>query len=144
MLDRALYAPSPWSVKYHQATADEVLGGGSAGPGKSLTLLFNPIVRQAVAEHARATGQLLDELPGWLAELCRNNRIRPGQSEGHALHMRRTMPMLQETIDRAERMFRQFDERAVYNKELHRWEFYSGFKYTFYKEDITPFTLERF
>ncbi len=130
-MDRALYQPSPWSSKFHDTTADEVLGGGSAGPGKSLTLLWDPIVKQAVVEHARATGQLLDELPGWLAELCRNNRIRPGQSEGHALHMRRTMPMLQETIDRSERMFRQFDQGAVYNKELHRWELTSGFKYTF-------------
>lgn len=131
MLDRSLYDPSPWSTRYHQATADEVLGGGSAGPGKSLTLLWDAIVKQAVVEHARATGQLIDELPGWLAELVRNNRIRPGHSEGHALHMRRTMPMLQETIDRAERMFRQFDPGAVYNKELHRWEFTSGYKYTF-------------
>lgn len=130
-MDRSLYAPSPWSTRYHEATADEVLGGGSAGPGKSLTLLFDPIVRQAVVEHARATGQLLDELPGWLAELCRTNRIRIGESEGHALHMRRMMPMLQETIDRSERMFKQFDAGAIYNKELHRWQFTSGYKYTF-------------
>lgn len=131
MFDRSFYRPSAWSERYHQATADEVLGGGSAGPGKSLTLLWDPIVKQAVVEHARATGQLLDELPGWLAELCRNNPIRPGESEGHALHMRRTMPMLQETIDRSERMFKQFDPSATYSKELHRWEFYSGYKYTF-------------
>lgn len=130
-MDRSLYQPSEWSSKFHQTTADEVLGGGSAGPGKSLTLLWDPIVKQAVVEHARATGQLLDELPGWLVELCRNNRIRPGQSEGHALHMRRTMPMLQETIDRSERMFRSFDPGAVYNKELHRWELTSGYKYTY-------------
>lgn len=45
--------------------------------------------------------------------------------------MRRTMPMLQETIDRSIRMFPMFDPQAVYNKELHRWEFFSGFKYTF-------------
>ena len=129
--DRSLYSPSPWSTKFHDTTADEVLGGGSAGPGKSLTLLWDPIVKQAVVEHARATGQLLDQLPGWLAELCRAHPLRRGQSEGHALHMRRTMPMLQETIDRAERMFRQFDPGAIYNKELHRWELTSGYKYTF-------------
>ncbi len=131
VIDRALYAPSEWAVRYHQATADEVMGGGSAGPGKSLTLVWNAIVRQAVVEHARMTGQFIDQFPGWLAELCRNNRIRPGMSEGHCLHMRRTMPMLQETIDRADRMFRQFDPNAEYNKELHRWTFSSGYKYTF-------------
>lgn len=131
VVDRSLYQPSPWATEYHSSTCDEVLGGGSAGPGKSLTLLWDPIVKQAVVEHARATGQLLDQLPGWLAELCRNNRIRPGESEGHALHIRRTMPMLQETIDRSERMFKQFDANAEYNKDLHRWTFTSGYKYTF-------------
>jgi hypothetical protein len=131
MLDRSLYSPSPWSNAYHATTCDEVLGGGSAGPGKSLTLLWDPIVKQAVVEHARATGQFLDEFPGWLAELVRAHPIQKGQSEGHALHMRRTMPMLQETIDRSERMFKSFDPGAIYNKELHRWELTSGFKYTF-------------
>ncbi len=131
MLDRSLYSPSAWSKEFHDTTCDEVLGGGSAGPGKSLTLLWDPIVKQATVEHARCTGQFLDEFPGWLVELVRNNPIQKGQSEGHALHMRRTMPMLQETIDRSERMFRQFDPGAVYNKELHRWEFTSGYKYSY-------------
>ncbi len=48
MVDRALYTPSPWSARFHQTTANEVLGGGSAGPGKSLSLLWDPIVTQAV------------------------------------------------------------------------------------------------
>lgn len=130
-IDRSLYEPSPWAIKFHQATADEVLGGGAAGMGKSLSLLWNPIIRQAVVEHARMTGQFLDEFPGWLAELCRNNPIRPGMSEGHALHMRRMMPMLTETIDRSHRMFKQFDPNAEYNKEDHRWTFSSGYKLTF-------------
>jgi hypothetical protein len=130
-MDRALYTPSPWSEKYHQAPYDEVLGGGAAGPGKSLTLLWDPIVTQAVVEHARMTGQLLDEFPPWLADLCRKHPIRQGESEGHALHMRRTMPQLQETIDRSGRMFKKFDPNAVYSKDLHRWEFSSGYKYTF-------------
>lgn len=129
--DRSLYQPSPWSTKYHEATAHEVLGGGSAGPGKSLTLLFDPLVNQAVVEQARATGQLLDQLPGWLAELCRRYPIRPGESEGHALLMRRTMPQLRENIDRSKRMFPKFDPGAVYSKEDHRWTFSSGYKFTF-------------
>lgn len=131
MLDRALYSPSPWSAKFHETTADQVLGGGAAGPGKSLTLLWDSIVTQAVIEHARMTGQLLDQLPDWLADLCRRHPIRQGESEGHTLHMRRTMPQLQETIDRSMRMFPKFDPYARYSKELHRWEFASGYKYTF-------------
>jgi len=131
MLDRSLYSPSPWSSKFHETTCDQVLGGGAAGPGKSLTLLWDSIVTQAVIEHARMTGQLLDQFPEWLADLCRKHPIRQGESEGHTLHMRRTMPQLQETIDRSMRMFPKFDPYAKYSKELHRWEFASGYKYTF-------------
>lgn len=130
-MDRSLYQPSPWAERYHRSTADEVMGGGSAGPGKSLTLLWDPIVNQAVVEHARMTGQLLDEFPPWLAELCKNNRIRPGESEGHALHMRRTMPQLKENIHRSQRMFKKFDPGAEYSKEDHCWTFSSGYKFTF-------------
>ena len=130
-MDRALYTPSVWHTTFHQTTCDEVLGGGSAGPGKSLGLLWDPIVTQAVVEHARMTGQLLDEFPPWLAELCRQHPIRPGESEGHALSMRRTMPQLRETIDRSLRMFPKFDPGAEYSKEHHRWTFSSGYKYTF-------------
>lgn len=129
--DRSLYAPSPWSLRFHEATADQVMGGGSAGPGKSLALLFDPLISQAVVEHARMTGQLLDQFPPWLAELCRQYPIRAGESEGHALHMRRTMPQIKETIDRSLRMFPKFDPGASYSKEDHRWTFSSGFKYTF-------------
>ena len=130
-MDRSIYTPSPWSSKFHQTTADEVLGGGSAGPGKSLTLLWDPIVTQAVIEHARATGQLLDELPEWIADLCRKYPIRRGESEGHALHLRRSMPQLLENIDRSMRMFPKFDPNAVYSKERHCWTFESGYKFTF-------------
>lgn len=129
--DRSLYSPSPWSSKFHQTTADEVLGGGAAGPGKSLTLLWDPIVTQAVVEHARATGQLLDELPAGLSRLCREHTIRPGESEGHALHLRRSMPQLLENIDRSLRMFPKFDPGAQYSRERHCWTFTSGYKYTF-------------
>ncbi len=79
------------------------------------------------------TGQeaLLNELPEWLADLCRRNPIRPGESEGHALHLRRSMPQLQETIDRSMRMFPKFDPLAVYSKERHSWQFSSGYKITY-------------
>lgn len=130
-MDRALYSPSPWSAKFHETTSDEVLGGGSAGPGKSLTLLWDPLVTQAVVEHARATGQFLDQLPPWLAEMCKQHRIRPGESEGHALHLRRSMPQLLENIDRSLRMFPKFDPGAVYSRERHSWTFTSGYKFTF-------------
>lgn len=130
-MDRSLYTPSPWSRKFHRTTADEVLGGGSAGPGKSLTLLWDPICTQAMIEHARMTGQLTDEFPEWLRDLCRQYPIRAGESEGHALHLRRSMPQLLENIDRSARMFPKFDAGAVYSKERHSWTFSSGYKFTF-------------
>lgn len=131
MFDRSLYQPSPWAVRFHQAQANEILGGGSAGPGKSLTLLWDPLVTQAIVEHARMTGQFLDSFPPWLAELCRKHPIRAGESEGHALHMRRTLPQLRENIDRSLRMFPKFDPGAVYSREYHRWTLTTGFKFTF-------------
>jgi hypothetical protein len=130
-MDRSVYQPSPWSAKFHQTTADEVLGGGSAGPGKSLTLLWDPLVTQAVVEHARMTGQFLEQFPEWLAELCKKHPIRPGESEGHALHLRRSMPQLLENIDRSMRMFKQFDPNADYSRERHSWTLSTGYKFTF-------------
>jgi hypothetical protein len=130
-VDRSIYEPSPWAIRFHQATADECMGGGSAGPGKSLGLLWDPIVTQATVEHARMTGQLVDDFPTWLGELCRQFPIRPGESEGHALHLRRSMPQLLENIDRSMRMFPKFDPGAVYSKERHCWTFSSGYKFTF-------------
>lgn len=130
-MDRALYAPSPWSSRFHQTTADEVLGGGSAGPGKSLSLLWDPLVTQAVVEHARMLHKPVEGFPEWLNELVVQHPIRQGESEGHALHMRRTMPQLRENIDRAWRMFKKFDPGAEYNKADHRWTFTSGYKFTF-------------
>jgi hypothetical protein len=107
------------------------MGGGSAGPGKSLGLLWDPLVTQAVIEHCRVTGVFPEGFPEWLKELCLKHRIKRGESEGHALHMRRTMPQLRETLDRASRMFKKFDPDVDFSKEYHRYTFSSGYKYTF-------------
>ncbi len=131
MFDRSLYQPSPWAIKYHEAVADEVLGGGSAGPGKSLALLFDPIVTQAVIEHSRMLGQAPEGYPQWVQDLCIKYPIRSGESEGHALQMRRSMPQLKENIARSQRMFPKFDPDASYSKEDHSWSFTSGYKFTF-------------
>lgn len=131
MLDRSVYKPSAWGLRFHQCAADEVLGGGAAGGGKSIALLFDPLVTQAIVEQARVTGQFIDEFPEWLADLCRKHPIRAGESEGHALHMRKNLTLLRENMDRAERMFPKFDPGAQYNREFHRWTFSSGYKFTF-------------
>ena len=130
-MDRSIYTPSEWSTKFHETTADEVLGGGSAGPGKSLTLLWDPIVTQAVIEGARMTQIIPDDMPEWCVALIRQHPIRAGESEGHALHLRRSMPQLLENIDRSLRMFPKFDPGALYSRERHSWTFSSGYKFTF-------------
>ena len=130
-IDRALYTPSPWHERFHQSTCDWVMGGGSAGPGKSLGLLWDPISCQAGVEHMRMTGKPLEGTPPWLIDMCLRNRTKPGESEGHALHMRRTMPQLRETLDRAHRMFIKWDPNLEFSKEHHRYTFSSGYKYTF-------------
>ena len=129
--DRSIYTPSEWSLRFHRASVDEMLGGGSAGPGKSLALLWDPIATQATVEHARMTQAIPDEFPEWLRGLCRRHPIRQGESEGHALHLRRSMPQLQENIDRSLRMFQKFDPGAIYSRERHSWTFSSGYKITF-------------
>lgn len=131
IFDRSIYQPSPWAIRFHQATEDELLGGGSAGPGKSLTLLWDPLVTQAVVEHARMTGRVPEGFPQWLKDDCLRYPIRQGESEGHALHLRRSMPQLQENIDRSLRMFPKFDADAVYLREPHSWQFASGYRLTF-------------
>ena len=80
-------------------------------------------------------GRAPEGYPEWVQELCVKHPIRRGESEGHALHLRRSMPQLLETIDRALRMFPKFDPICGtsygYSKEYHRFTMESGYKVTF-------------
>lgn len=108
------YKPSPWGERYHNLTEDEALGGGSAGPGKSLVLLMdaNP---QIVIQHKR----------------CEAGEFRWGHAPGWALHLRKEFPRLEETIDRAKRLFPQLDPDVKWEPNSHKFTFASGFKYQF-------------
>lgn len=108
------YDPSPWGREFHALDVDEALGGGSAGPGKSLALLMDPI-EQVVIEHER----------------CKAGEIPWGQSRGWAMHMRREMPRLEQTIHRSKMLFQQVDPGAKYQDTNHKWTFSSGFQYQF-------------
>lgn len=108
------YKPSAWGAKYHRLAEDEALGGGSAGPGKSLVLLMdaNP---QIYIQHRR----------------CEAGEFAWGQAPGWALHLRKEFPRLEETIDRAKRLFLALDPGVKWDANAHKFTFTSGYKYQF-------------
>lgn len=114
----SLYTPSKWGHEFHNLPQREALGAGAAGPGKSLVLLWDPLY-QAMEEHRRCTDP---EHP---------HPIPVGHSVGWALHLRRIMPSLQHTLQRAQRMFPKIDPGAKWEASTNTWVFTSGYRYQF-------------
>jgi len=110
---KPLYDPSPFQQEFHLCPANEILIGGSAGPGKSLSLLMDPIITQLYSEHER-----------WL-------RKEISSSIGWAIHFRREFPRLEQTIERSHRLFRTIDPGAKYDSQRHMWTFSCGYKFQF-------------
>ena len=108
------YDPSPVQKEFHALRVDEALFGGSAGPGKSLTLLMDPL-DQVVVEHER----------------CRNGEVQWGRSTGWAIHFRRELPRLEETIKRSKLYYGDLDQGARYDEQKHIWTFSSGYRIQF-------------
>ena len=101
----------------------------------SMVLLMDPM-EQVQIEHVRCqlgSGQI-KEAPvsfGEYKELVEQNPLRWGHSEGWILHLRRTLPRLSETINRAHRIFPLIDPEVKWNEKNHIWTFSSGIKYEF-------------
>lgn len=114
----APYTPSAWGAAYHALPYNEVLGAGSAGPGKSLVLLMEPLA-QIVMEDQRCSNTEHPYHLDW------------GASSGWALHLRRTLPMLQQTLVRAQKIFPQIDPGARWVASEMTWIFSSGYRYQF-------------
>ena len=112
------YTPSPWQQAFHNLPYDEVLGAGAAGPGKSICLLMDPLA-QIATEHARAFDHR------------HPHRIAPGNSLGWALHLRRALTMLDETLARAARVFPQIDPGVRFDAQRLTYHFSSGYRYQF-------------
>jgi len=124
------YSPSEWGKLFHTVTCpdgspiDEILGAGAAGPGKSLVLLTDPLT-QVKVEHERCEDKAHPYYQPW------------GMSSGKALHLRRNRPMLDESIDRAQRIFRSIDSGVHYSgaggggTPATTFTFSSGYKYQF-------------
>ena len=108
------YLPSSWGREFHSLDVDEALGGGSAGPGKSLVLLMDPM-EQVLVEHER----------------CKRGEIPWGHSSGWAMHLRREMPRLEQTIHRSKLLFPSMDSGIKWDEQKHMWRFSSGYKFQF-------------
>lgn len=100
---------------------NEVLGAGSAGPGKTECLIHDPL-QQVMIEHARCT-------PGtpWNKKFP----LKHGQSKGHALYLRRSSTMLDQIIARSQKIFPLMDPNVVWSEKKRQWTFASGFRYQF-------------
>lgn len=117
-VDGPVYVPSEWGKKFHSLTTHEALGGGSAGPGKTVVLRWDPLP-QIITEHQRCSDPEHPYPLDW------------GHSKGYALFLRRTSPMLRQTIALAQAEFRQVDPGVRWNENDQEFTFSSGFVYRF-------------
>lgn len=117
-LTKPAYVPSRWQSIFHQTPYDEVLGAGAAGPGKTLCLLMDPL-EQIFIEHERCRNPEHKFHQAW------------GDSTGWALHLRRTLKQLLQSIQRTHRIFPKIDPDAKYDTQNHMWIFSSGYRYQF-------------
>lgn len=127
-----LYKPSAWGAAYHALPHTEALGAGSVGPGKTQVLIHEPLP-QIQVEHARCVGkpELVAQPGQWLYDAVKDNPLRWGMSKGWALHLRRTLPMLLQTIERCKHIFFSLDEGVKWEQSNLRFIFPSGYKYQF-------------
>ncbi|MDQ3097606.1 MAG: phage terminase large subunit [Chloroflexota bacterium] len=109
----ALYEPAPVQREFHLCPADEILFAGSAGPGKSLALLMDPIQTQVVFEHARWQRKEITESTGW------------------AIHFRRTTPQLATTLARAHRILHKVDPNGRWKEDSNTFIFSCGYRFQF-------------
>lgn len=116
------YTPSLWQSTFHHIhithKVDEVLGAGAAGPGKTEALLHDCVPR--IYEEQRR-----------ITDPDHPHPLRPGHSVGWALHLRRTLPMLKQTIERFRRIATIIDPKVRSWDGGLIWQFQSGYHYEF-------------
>jgi len=99
----------------------------------SMVLLTDPL-EQVWVEHVRCQQddkKIPDAFPEDVKAAIKANPLRWGYSEGWALHLRRTLTRLGETIERAHRMFPLIDPDVDWKEKSSTFTFSSGFKYQF-------------
>lgn len=117
-MSESAYTPSKWQQEIHSLQANEILGAGSAGVGKSIALLAEPL-SQIITEHQR------------MVDPNHPHPIAPGRSTGWTLHLRRQLTELKQTISRSQAMYRAIDPGAHYDAGEYTWTFTSGYKVQF-------------
>jgi hypothetical protein len=131
LAESVIYEPSKWGQTFHELrdsrgeVINELLGAGAAGPGKSMVLLMDPISK-VIIEDKRTKLPQSDRL--WIPPATEH---APGGSRGWALHLRRTRPMLEQTIARSHRMFKAFDPGAKWDQSKTLWTFSCGYRIQF-------------
>jgi hypothetical protein len=108
-----IYQPSKVQQEFHLCQCREALFAGSAGPGKTEALLMDPIQTQLIVEDARLRNRDITKSAGW------------------AIHFRREMPMLRQTIERALRRYPLVDQGVQYDTESHTFTFSCGYRIQF-------------
>jgi hypothetical protein len=112
------YVPSPWQREFHACTVDFLLGAGSAGPGKTTSLIMDPL-QQIIVEHQRCSDKHHPHHIAW------------GKSRGWALHVRRELTQLEETMINAQRMYQDIDPGMDWESKSNTIVFSSGFRLQF-------------
>lgn len=121
------YKPSLWQQEAHACNVDELLGAGAAGVGKTLFLIMDPML-QVMVEHQRCLAyEKFARGKGPKPE----HGLRWGASVGWAIHLRRELIDLQQTMAIAERMYKAVDPEAKFDSQTHTWRFKCGYRLTF-------------
>lgn len=111
-----LYKASPWGSEYHLLPHREALGAGAAGPGKSTVLRYDPFI-QIANEHRRC------------ADPEHPYPLKWGESQGWALHLRRTSPMLSDTLKKIKEAFPKIDPNFRWMESTMEGVFASGYRF---------------
>lgn len=117
-LNRPPYTPSAWGATFHRLPYQEALGAGAAGPGKTTVLLMDPL-EQILVEHQRC------------ADPEHEYTLRWGESTGWALHLRRTLKQLMQSMLKAKRVFMQIDPGFHWYQADSIGTFSSGYRFQF-------------
>lgn len=123
----SVYTASAWQAEAHACTANELLGAGAAGVGKTLFLIADPI-QQIQVEHERCVAR-----ERWAKGKGPKPKhgLKWGMSVGWGIHLRRELIDLQQTMAVAARIYRAIDEDVKWDSQNHTWIFKSGYRLTF-------------